>query len=320
MTTNTPVALNDLQETCKFTLKTLEKIVAEAKIEPVQVLPFGKRTLKFYDRDAVLKAVEAHSSRKIPAKESPEVPLELITAMKESSTKVQQAVTDLTELVKLQTEENKTMAASMKSLEQQNAQLFQCLIQRMETVDSLSRTMTGMFETLLMRVDKLDEKRLNTESEHRLLLDLILQGISEIQNPGSKPAEKPAVPTVESLKLAGASAAETPVVPVKVPKTLKLTKSKICIVGLIPSQEQLIRKEYNDYFDIKCYESGNAKGRSFRSVASSSDLVVAMTSFINHGIEDCVTASSGKLVRLPGGMSSLRSKLNELKPSNIQVS
>lgn len=174
------------------------------------------------------------------------------------------------------------------------------------------------------------EQHRNTLSQGlNVHLDLLLQGISDIAQDVSKlavkhPEEKPSS-TATSTKPeeppvgidTGKSASDVVITKRDVKK--KSDKMKICIVGIIPSQEQFIRKEYGDFFDIKCFVSDQAKGASFRACASGCSVVLAMTSFIDHHIEDTIRASKGRLVRLQGGMSTLRSKLNELRAGDATV-
>lgn len=108
-----------------------------------------------------------------------------------------------------------------------------------------------------------------------------------------EPAHKPITPV---LSLA------PPVAPLR----------KIAIIGLLAAQKQVIEKEFSQAFDIRFYETDDAKGRAFGDAVSRCEAAFLMISFINHSIESAVKATGTRIIKVPGGMSSLRDKLTEL--------
>lgn len=88
--------------------------------------------------------------------------------------------------------------------------------------------------------------------------------------------------------------------------------TRVAIIGLLPNQQQLIEKEFRDAFDLRFYASDEAKGRAFENALANCTHVIAMTNFINHGIEAAIRASRSKLIRIAGGMSTLRDRLTAL--------
>ena len=87
---------------------------------------------------------------------------------------------------------------------------------------------------------------------------------------------------------------------------------KIAIIGLLAAQKQVIEREFSQAFDIRFYETDDAKGRAFSDAVSRCEAALLMISFINHSIESAVKATGTRIIKAPGGMSSLRDKLTEL--------
>jgi len=96
------------------------------------------------------------------------------------------------------------------------------------------------------------------------------------------------------------------------PKSTKVPKRRVGIVGLLGAQSELISKEFGKEFELRFFSSEAANGREFKNAIGNCDVVMLMTAFANHGIESAVTAAGSKLVRVTGGLSSLRDKLTAL--------
>lgn len=127
--------------------------------------------------------------------------------------------------------------------------------------------------------------------------------------------------TVEALRIAAQSAA-TPAVPTpsnsprlftKVPDPTPVKpKTKICIIGLLATQQQMIAKEFDECFELRMFHTDDAKGPSLTSAAENCDRVLLMTNFINHAVENNVKAAGGKYEHVRGGMTTLRDRLTTL--------
>lgn len=132
--------------------------------------------------------------------------------------------------------------------------------------------------------------------------------------------------TVEALRVAAQSAA-TPVVPTpsnsprlftKVPDPTPVKpKAKICIVGLLATQQQMIAKEFDECFELRMFHTDDAKGPALTSAAENCDCVLLMTNFINHAVEDRVKAAGGKYEHVRGGMTTLRDRLTTLFANGV---
>jgi hypothetical protein len=87
---------------------------------------------------------------------------------------------------------------------------------------------------------------------------------------------------------------------------------KIAIIGLLSAQKQVIEKEFSQAFDIRFYEVTDAKGRAFSDAVSRCEAAFLMISFVNHSIGSSIKATGTRIIKVPGGMSSLCDKLTEL--------
>lgn len=98
------------------------------------------------------------------------------------------------------------------------------------------------------------------------------------------------------------------------PKAKPVPSKKIIvgIVGLTSQQAQLIQKEFGMSFDLRFFESKEAKGTSYISMLGACDHVLAFTNGINHGLEPTIKGAGNTLIRLNGGVSTVKSKLIEL--------
>jgi hypothetical protein len=92
----------------------------------------------------------------------------------------------------------------------------------------------------------------------------------------------------------------------------KLTLPKILVCGLLPDQQQMIRKEFSECFDVR-FVGTNDNPSVWKSKATHVDQVFVMTSFISHShteaLESCGIKSSMQMVS--NGMSTLRDALTK---------
>jgi len=99
--------------------------------------------------------------------------------------------------------------------------------------------------------------------------------------------------------------------PVQAPRAPRAPgKTRITIVGLLAGQAQMIYNEYGTKLALDFVEQTHATGQRLKSLCVSSKAVLTMTGFVSHATEDLIKSRGGNLIRVPGGMSSLRSALD----------
>lgn len=89
------------------------------------------------------------------------------------------------------------------------------------------------------------------------------------------------------------------------------SKPRITIVGLLPGQASLIDREFNDAVDLHFVTSEQSTSQKLKGLCRTSAAVLAMTGFISHTTEDVIKANGGNLIRVSGGMTSLRDAITE---------
>jgi hypothetical protein len=95
-------------------------------------------------------------------------------------------------------------------------------------------------------------------------------------------------------------------------------KAKVCIIGLLANQQQMIAAEFNECFDLRMFHSDDARGPSLTAAAQNSDCVLLMANFVSHSIEAAVKSAGGvkhEVVR--GGMTTLRDRLVTLFANGV---
>lgn len=91
------------------------------------------------------------------------------------------------------------------------------------------------------------------------------------------------------------------------------SKKKIAIIGLLKRQEQLIKREFGNEFDLRFYKPNKIGSSStIVDMCKQADHVVVMLGFISHSNEDSIRRVAKSYIRVPGGMTNLRDKLTEL--------
>lgn len=86
-------------------------------------------------------------------------------------------------------------------------------------------------------------------------------------------------------------------------------KRRVMIVGLLPAQQDLISKEFGRELDLRFVTSSAQVSNRAKELSSRSDVAVLMTKFVNHSAEDTIKAGGIRMIRVSGGMSSLRDTL-----------
>ena len=134
--------------------------------------------------------------------------------------------------------------------------------------------------------------------------------------------------TVEALRLAAQSTSVTPTssnsprlftkTPDPAPTPPAPPKAKVCIIGLLANQQQMIAAEFSECFDLRMFHSDEARGPSLTAAAQNSDCVLLMANFVSHSIEATVKSAGGvkhEVVR--GGMTTLRDRLVTLFANGV---
>lgn len=311
-----PVKLSDLEEETSLSITTIQKIVKQADLKPIYDAPYGRGTLRLYDKEAVLKAVEEYKEKK---KQEDEARGTKTTEPSKANDELLNAMA--TELLK-NSSKIEEMNETLEKISQQNVIVF-------KTMEKLSGDLVAFAGNVKTLFTNLETNRDKFQEDMNVHLELILQSVSDLQNVSSKPASqvqseaKPEITVTEAKENNSQNSKSFDVKPVSAGTSVQQKKEgpkmKVCIVGLLPSQTTLIEKEFGNDFQLKCFVSEKAKGPSFTAWASNANAVLAMTSFMDHSIEDCIRASRGRLVRLDGGLSTLRQKLSTMKAEGLSI-
>lgn len=89
-------------------------------------------------------------------------------------------------------------------------------------------------------------------------------------------------------------------------KTKPAFRPRVTVVGLLPGQVEMISREYGAALDLHFVDCEHTNTKRLEGLCRSSHHVITMTNFINHAVEAIIKASGGNLIRVFGGMSSLR--------------
>jgi len=92
--------------------------------------------------------------------------------------------------------------------------------------------------------------------------------------------------------------------------------AKVLILGLLPGQENDIKREFKSFFNIRFMEA-DCSHRELRQNAQSAHFIFAMTGFINHPDEKQITSTAkDRYMRVDGGLTRLREALREAHATN----
>lgn len=89
-------------------------------------------------------------------------------------------------------------------------------------------------------------------------------------------------------------------------------KLTVTIFGLLDAQAAMIDSEFGRDLNLRYVRSSDAASQRARGLIRTSDYVVTMAGFISHSTEDLIRSMGAKLVRVSGGMTSLRNELTRL--------
>ena len=95
------------------------------------------------------------------------------------------------------------------------------------------------------------------------------------------------------------------------PAQRSLSKNRVTIVGLLAGQAAMIANEYRNRIVLDFIEHNHTSGQRLKSLCGTSHAVMTMTGFVSHATEDLIKSRGGNLVRVSGGMSSLRAELDK---------
>lgn len=91
-------------------------------------------------------------------------------------------------------------------------------------------------------------------------------------------------------------------------------KRKVIICSLLPVQQELMRKEFGDCFDLRMFYRDQEK--ALTKAVNHGDLVILMGDFISHRVSQRIEGAGGKIELVMGGLTKLREKLTELYCDN----
>lgn len=175
-----------------------------------------------------------------------------------------------------------------------------------QLAERMAREYQGLFKSISADLADLVDNTALLKTQIGQLTEqnrLLMRAIQDV-----KCAAAPPLPSASGV--AGASTPSTPA-PSAPPIPPAPPKPRITVVGLLASQQQMILNEYSEVFDLKMFHTDDAQGASFRAAAENSAAVFTMVSFINHAVENVIKSMKGKVIRVTGGMTSLRDKLND---------
>lgn len=89
-------------------------------------------------------------------------------------------------------------------------------------------------------------------------------------------------------------------------------KLTVTIFGLLDAQAAMIDSEFGRDLNLRYVRASDAASQRARGLIRTSDYVVTMTGFISHSTEDLIRSMGAKLIRVSGGMTSLRNELTRL--------
>lgn len=89
-------------------------------------------------------------------------------------------------------------------------------------------------------------------------------------------------------------------------------KLTVTIFGLLDAQAAMIDSEFGRDLNLRFVRSSDAASQRARGLIRTSDYVVTMAGFISHSTEDLIRSMGARLVRVSGGMTSLRNELTRL--------
>lgn len=169
-----------------------------------------------------------------------------------------------------------------------------------QLAERMAREYQGLFKSISADLADLVDNTALLKTQIGQLAEqnrLLMRAIQDVKCAAAPPQPVPSAPPTPAP-----SASPIPPTP---------PKPRITIVGLLANQQQMILSEYNEVFDLKMFHTDDAQGSSFRAAAENSAAVFTMVSFINHTVENVIKSMKGKVIRVTGGMTSLRDKLND---------
>src|SRR6185312_5227914 len=95
------------------------------------------------------------------------------------------------------------------------------------------------------------------------------------------------------------------------PRTKRENMKSVLIVGLRGAQMEIVKAEFGARLDLRFHGADESKD-ALKAKAASADVTVGFTDFMSHSIEAVAQARSPNYIRSGGGMTSLRSTLENL--------
>jgi hypothetical protein len=111
--------------------------------------------------------------------------------------------------------------------------------------------------------------------------------------------------------------------PTEQPAATQAAAPRVTIVGLLPGQVDMIKKEFGEELHLSFVSSNKSEADRLRHLCQSSGHVVSMSGFLSHSLDNIVKSSKAEHKRIMGGMTSLREHLtsiyvNDSHPATVQ--
>lgn len=160
---------------------------------------------------------------------------------------------------------------------------------------------------ILGNTEQMDEDR----AQVKKLLDqntLIFKAINELRQAfAGRPPILPVPPAP-----AATAAITPPAAPAPPDAPAKVVKHRVVVAGVRSTHAAIIKQEFGECFNLTTYTSEECKGRSYEDSLGRADHVIAVLAGMNDGFESTRRAAGSKLIRITGGLSTLRDRLTEL--------
>lgn len=98
--------------------------------------------------------------------------------------------------------------------------------------------------------------------------------------------------------------------------TAKQNLMRVVVVGLSSSHKTQIEREFASCFELVTYISESCKGRAYEYSIVQADHVLVMESSMNTGYIETKKLAAAKIIRISGGLSTMRNRLTELFVNN----
>lgn len=96
------------------------------------------------------------------------------------------------------------------------------------------------------------------------------------------------------------------------PQEQKSSAPRVTVVGLLPGQVDMIRREFGQELHLSFVNSDKTEADRLRKLCQNSSHVISMCAFMSHSTENVIKTTRAHHTRISGGMSSLRERLTAI--------